>query len=64
MITDRELSEFLSDGLPTSTPLRLPEQWLGVHEEGSSTQESATARRGGNPRAAPLLPPRVKYFDS
>ena len=43
MIADRELSEFLCDGLPTSTPLRLPEQWLRVHEEGSSTQGNTTA---------------------
>lgn len=43
MIADRELSEFLCDGLPTSTPLRLPEQWLRVHKEGSSKQGNTTA---------------------
>lgn len=42
MIADRELSEFLCDGLPTSTPLRLPEQWLRVHKEGSSKQGNTT----------------------
>lgn len=42
MIADGELSEFLCDGLPTSTPLRLPEQWLRVHKEGSSKQGNTT----------------------
>lgn len=64
MITDRELSEFLSDGLPTSTPLRLPEQWLRVHEEGSSAQESANRMARREPARCSSPPPRVKYFDS
>lgn len=32
-----EHSGFLCDGLPTSTPLHLPQQWLGVHNEGNTT---------------------------